>query len=523
MDNKVRLPAEWADWKITDEVGSGSYGAVYRAERQLGDEKVVSAIKIIHVPWNKAEGETLQKQMNLDADQTYSYYRGIVSDCECEIRAMEDLQGITNIVSVQDYAIVKETDRIGWTLYLRMEFLTCFSDYLQEHGIDEDEAIRLGIEICTALEFCAQEHIIHRDIKPENIFVTKHGNFKLGDFGISRKLDQAVSTYTQRGTSSYMAPEVYHSEQYGPSVDQYSLGLVLYRIMNGNRDPFLDPDKRLLNHRERQEAILKRLNGAALAPPSHASREFARIILKACSYEPCRRYENAAQMGAALKELQQKRSQAGSANRELPKEKGILPKKAKKAEESAAPKNSEKPVRRSGYRFRIPAAAAAVLAVVLALSHTGGTHQNSPEEEEMQTGADASEDKAVSETESSSHPLYEVIGDADGNAVYLKSNLFGIILDDSHIILETLSDGSPKSPREIVAGDRYSDDGSVLKFTGTPEKVDSSMQATKAGSPGLVKIAYKLEKENGQVILNAAVADYSPQDFTLVSADEYES
>lgn len=72
--------------------------------------------------------------------------------------------------------------------------------------------IRLGIDICKALELCQKYNVIHRDIKPENIFVSGSGDFKLGDFGIARTIERASSGLSKKGTYNYMAPEVYRGK-----------------------------------------------------------------------------------------------------------------------------------------------------------------------------------------------------------------------------------------------------------------------------------------------------------------------
>ena len=71
--------------------------------------------------------------------------------------------------------------------------------------MDETEVIRLGIELCRALEVCHRQGILHRDIKPGNILVSKDGEFKLGDFGVAREWVDASMTIV--GTRSYLAPE----------------------------------------------------------------------------------------------------------------------------------------------------------------------------------------------------------------------------------------------------------------------------------------------------------------------------
>lgn len=313
MIPEVHLPGEWAEWKITELIGSGSYGTVYKAERKLDDQVIVSAVKVISVPSSEESDMSVLDLMHGDKEKTYEYYYGVVRDFEREIRAMNSLKGITNIVSIEDYYIEKQNSRIGWNIYLRMEYLTCFSNFWSNHLLKEDDAISLGIDISTALSYCEKAQIIHRDVKPENIFVTQYGNYKLGDFGIARKLDQTLGTYTLRGTYRYMAPEIFHNNRYGTTVDQYSLGLVLYSMMNGNRMPFLNEGQQLYTYKDRQKALQRRMDGDQLPPPSDASPEFAKIILRACEYRPEDRYPSIEQMQEDLEELRRERRLAGRA------------------------------------------------------------------------------------------------------------------------------------------------------------------------------------------------------------------
>ena len=80
--------------------------------------------------------------------------------------------------------------------------------------LTEKEVIKLGMDLSKALEYCRKLKIIHRDIKPENIFVSRFGDFKLGDFGIARELERTMSGFSKKGTYSYMAPEMYKGEKY---------------------------------------------------------------------------------------------------------------------------------------------------------------------------------------------------------------------------------------------------------------------------------------------------------------------
>ena len=292
----------WPEWEIEENpLGRGSFGVVYKAVRSDSDYNMKSfaAIKAISIPSDPSEVDSLRSE-GLDINATKTFLHGIVEDFVNEIQMMESLKGVQNIVSVEDYKVVEKTDEIGWDIFIRMELLTTFNSYICDKKLSEKEVIKLGCDICSALQICGKRNIIHRDIKPENIFVNDFGDFKLGDFGIARKLENMTGGLSQKGTFNYMAPEVAKSNNYDARVDTYSLGIVLYRLLNGNRLPFLDTEKQLLNPNERRNAIDRRLQGEALPPPCEASAAMADVILRACSYDPNMRFSSATEMKQAL-------------------------------------------------------------------------------------------------------------------------------------------------------------------------------------------------------------------------------
>ena len=217
---------------------------------------------------------------------------------------MQSLKGIQNIVGVEDFRVLEKVGEIGWDIYIRMELLTPFNTYVNDKKLSEADVIKLGIDICTALEICSKRNIIHRDIKPENIFVNDYGFYKLGDFGIARKMENMTGGFSQKGTFNYMAPEVAVSTNYDSRVDIYSLGIVLYRLMNRNRLPFLDSDKQLLNPNDRRVAVERRMNGEKLPAPCEASPAMRNLILRACAYDPNQRFTTASEMKKALEAIE---------------------------------------------------------------------------------------------------------------------------------------------------------------------------------------------------------------------------
>lgn len=296
---KEKIAQIWPEWEVEKLLGKGSYGEVYQVIRRDDIIESRAAIKVISIPTDSSEIDSLRSE-GLSMDGAKTYFKGIVNDFVDEIRLMESLKGVQNIVSVEDYKVIERTNEVGWDIYIRMELLKPFNNYICEKQMNEKEVIKLGIDICTALEICSQRNIVHRDIKPENIFINDFGYFKLGDFGIARKLENATGGLSQKGTFNYMAPEVANGTYYDARVDIYSLGIVLYRLLNGNRLPFIENEQQLLNPNDRKNAVERRIRGEQMKAPCDASSQIASVILRACAFNPDNRFKNATEMKEAL-------------------------------------------------------------------------------------------------------------------------------------------------------------------------------------------------------------------------------
>jgi len=295
-----RLKEFWPDWTAEDVIGTGAFGKVYKAVNNEAGFSVHSAIKVISIPSSEAEIDALRSE-GMTVSETKNYFKGIVDDFVNEIKLMHTLKGAANIVAVEAFKIAEKNDSIGWDIFIRMELLTSFKDYLERKSPSEKEIVGMGIDITHALEICHQRNIIHRDIKPANIFVDDFDSFKLGDFGIAKELEKTTGAISAKGTFSYMAPEVAHGQRYDNTVDIYSLGLVMYNLLNNNRPPFVDPHKPEISYNERKTANDRRLSGEPLPPPCNASQKLADIILTACSYDPAKRFKSAKAFNNALK------------------------------------------------------------------------------------------------------------------------------------------------------------------------------------------------------------------------------
>lgn len=297
--SEVNLDHIWPKWKITEMIGKGAFGTVYKAQRSGFDMDSYAAVKVIHIP-----GEDSQiREMTADGmskEEVSNYYKDAVTGLANEIALMESLKGSPNIVSIEDYDIEKDDNGVRWNIYIRMELLENLNKYREKHPMNTKDIVRLGVDICNALEYCGKKNIIHRDIKPDNIFVSQFGDFKLGDFGIARHLEGTRATMSQKGTAAYMAPEIYKGERYDATVDIYSLGIVLYRLLNNGRLPFMPAYPQPLTYSDSEAALFKRMSGEIVPLPVNTDPALGAIVCRACHPDAAMRYKTPEEFKAAL-------------------------------------------------------------------------------------------------------------------------------------------------------------------------------------------------------------------------------
>ena len=318
MENFENIRMPWPDWKIVKYLGGGAYGKVYEIERNNSGIREKAAVKIVSRPKEESELEA-DYQNGYDRESIAVKYTEILQEYINEYKLMKELQGQSNIVSCDDFAIEKNPDGIGGKIYIRMELLTPLQKVTKERLLSEEEVIKLGKDICKALILCESRNIIHRDIKPDNVMISKFGDFKLGDFGVSKVMGHTTAG-TMTGTEGYIAPEVLHMEKYGKEVDIYSLGIVMYWLLNNRKMPFIGADEKLTPSKV-SEASLRRYHGDKIPAPKNGSARLKQIVLKACEYYPKDRFLTAQEMYDALIELKDEKAPLQSIQEEAARNK----------------------------------------------------------------------------------------------------------------------------------------------------------------------------------------------------------
>lgn len=202
-----------------------------------------------------------------------------------------------NIVQVYDFDF---NDELG-IYYMVMEFIDgpTLKDLLNDGPLSVDEAARIGVAICEALDYAHEREMVHRDVKPANIMFIPDGEPVLTDFGIAKmlSLSELTASGAMVGTPAYMAPEVGIGKVGTSLSDIYSMGVVLYQMVAG-RLPFESdsPMGMVMHHINDTPPPLTRFTSSV--PPA-----FESIILRAMEKQPEMRFERARDMARALRRV----------------------------------------------------------------------------------------------------------------------------------------------------------------------------------------------------------------------------
>ena len=253
-------------YELLARVGGGGMALVYKARDLLLNRFV--AVKV------------LRQQFTHDDDFVKRFRR--------EAQAAASLSH-PNIVSIYDVGQVDDTH------YIVMEFVdgANLNEIIRERApLQAEEAVRIAVEICDALEHAHHNQIIHRDIKPHNILIGNNGRVKVTDFGIARAVTSSTITQTGSviGSVHYFSPEHAKGVATGEKSDLYSLGIVLYQMLTG-RLPFLGESPISVALKHLQEPFEQ----PRLVNP-YIPQSVENIILRAMRKNPQERYQSAKEM-----------------------------------------------------------------------------------------------------------------------------------------------------------------------------------------------------------------------------------
>jgi serine/threonine protein kinase len=200
-------------YKIIEKLGGGGMGVVYKAQ----DLKLDRYVALKFLPSMFSSDEEAKKRFVIEAQAASS----LQHHCICNIHDIEETEDNQIFICMDFYD--------GETL----------KEKIERGPIKLDEAVDITIQIAKGLHKAHEQGIIHRDIKPANIFINKEGEVKILDFGLAKLPEKNVMTSagTTLGTVAYMSPEQTCGEELDKRSDIWSLGVVIYEMLTGQR-PF---------------------------------------------------------------------------------------------------------------------------------------------------------------------------------------------------------------------------------------------------------------------------------------------
>jgi serine/threonine protein kinase len=264
---------DFGHYKIIREIGHGGMGAVFLAERADGEFNQQVALKIVR-----------QTIVSNETEQHFRRERQILASLNHP-----------NIGKLLDGGVSEMGEP-----FLAMEFVEGKTLLEFAENLPVEEKLRLFLKVCAAVAFAHRNLVVHRDLKPSNILVNESGEPKLLDFGLAKILDENLSNENQTATvfraftPAYAAPEQLCGNPVTTVSDIYSLGVVLYELLSGEK-PFHFEGKSI-------EEIIKTIRGTEPRSPSGSRKskfqnlkfhgDLDKIVLMALRKEPERRYKS---------------------------------------------------------------------------------------------------------------------------------------------------------------------------------------------------------------------------------------
>jgi serine/threonine protein kinase/TolB-like protein/Tfp pilus assembly protein PilF len=277
-------------------LGSGGMAEVWLAQRADGAFKRRVALKLPALA-----------PMRKDLGQRFSRERDILASLEHP-----------HIARLYDAGV----DAAGWP-YLSMEYVRGepLTEWCDLRRVAVRGRVQLFLQVLAAVQYAHERHVIHRDLKPSNILVTDAGQVRLLDFGVAKLLESEESAdeapltrvYGQALTPVYASPESVRGDPAGPKSDIYSLGVLLFELLAGDR-PYRLKGGASRSMLEQAIALAEVQRPSMQTAPEAAARravsqdhlvrelrgDLDLIVLKALEKEPEARYASAAALADDL-------------------------------------------------------------------------------------------------------------------------------------------------------------------------------------------------------------------------------
>ncbi len=266
-------PEKIGRYEVIELIGKGAMGVVYKARDPNIDRvvaiKAVKTSEILDTPEGEELIQRFKREVQTAGTLTHANIVTIYdggTDGELHWIAMEYVDG-PNLEQIN-------SDRIVLPLH---------------------DILAIFVKVCSAVDFAHRRGIIHRDLKPANIMLTQDWEPKIADFGIARVSSSTMTrTGIILGTPSYMSPEQITGQQLDTRSDIFSLGIVLYELITGER-PFLGDNPTTIMYKIVHSEPLEPATVNLTLP-----KGLSAIVMKALAKSPKDRYQTAGRVASDL-------------------------------------------------------------------------------------------------------------------------------------------------------------------------------------------------------------------------------
>jgi len=271
-------------YRILEKLGEGGMGVVYKAE----DTKLKRTVALKFLP----------PELTRDADAKQRFMQ------EARAASALDHSNICTIYEVEETPTEGREQSFIAMAYYDGETLR---DRISRGPLEVEAAVDIAIQIAEGLKEAHGKGIVHRDIKSANIMVTAKGQVKVLDFGLARLTGQTrlTKTGTTLGTAAYMSPEQTRGEKVDGRSDIWSVGIVLYEMLTGQR-PFMG---------DYEQAVVYSIMGEEPEPVTGlrtgVPMELEQIVNKCLDKDPSGRYQRADELIVDLRRLMKKAEMGG--------------------------------------------------------------------------------------------------------------------------------------------------------------------------------------------------------------------
>jgi eukaryotic-like serine/threonine-protein kinase len=282
---------QFGPYQVLREIGRGGLGAVYLAARADDEYRKQVAIKLV--------------RRGLDTEDILHRFRN-----ERQILAQLDHPNIARLID-------GGTTDDGLP-YFVMEYVSGepINAYCDANALATTERLTLFRKVCAAVTYAHQNLVIHRDLKPSNILVTPEGEPKLLDFGIAKLLSAGDELFTQTipalrvMTPEYASPEQVKGDKIMTTSDVYSLGVLLYELLTGQRPYRLktrtaeEISRAITNQEPERPSTALAKEGhppSSILNPRSLRGDLDNIVLMAMRKEPARRYPSVGQFSEDIR------------------------------------------------------------------------------------------------------------------------------------------------------------------------------------------------------------------------------